>query len=260
MKERPILFSAPMVLSTLDGSKEQTRRTLKPQPVPADRPEIMGPWHWWNGKRGARDRFVTGSRDEADFARELAVHCPYGVPGDRLYVKERWQFADWTEDGMPWIRYAADGATKFFDSGTVPEAWGERLTDTWADLSAPANVAIDGKAADRRWRPSLFLPRWASRITLEITDVRAQRLQQISEDDARAEGVEFDVWDQALVARDYSTSECWLQTWSDRMTRYVRIEQLARASYRTLWESINGAGSWALNPWVFAISFRRAAP
>jgi hypothetical protein len=243
MKERPILFSAPMVLALLDGSKTMTRRIITPQPRLAPLPELTGPWSWWNGRLGKKtSRSVNLHDDASSFAAAMVQHCPYGAVGDRLWVKEACALVN---DGSPdpFLVYRADRGAR--------------------NLSGQRGGITYWMASDyepERWRPSIHMPRWASRITLEITDVRVQRLQEISEDDAKAEGVEFDVWDQALVARDYSTPDSWLQTWSDRMTRYVRIEQLARASYCTLWESINGAGSWALNSWVFAISFQRVAP
>ncbi len=238
---RPILFSAPMVRALLDGTKTQTRRLMVGPGAHkgskfADtkqwsRIEADGTWiGWYPG-------FSTQEKADAFTQRAYkggGVQCPYGVAGDRLWVRETWQHADWTEDGMPWIRYAADGAVRFIEGHKVPESWGERLTDRWADLSDPANVAIDGKAADRKWRPSIFMPPWASRITLEITEVRVQRLQDISEADAEAEGIQF--------LREHPDSD-------ETLT--------AHQLYKVIWEHINGAGSWGANPWVWALTFKR---
>jgi hypothetical protein len=191
MKERPILFSAPMVRAILEGSKTQTRRLVK---IP-------------------------------DFVRGEPFDCPYGKVGDRLWVRETWKYWDWTEDGMPWIKYQADDETKFFDS-CIPEEWSDRVEQVWAELSVSNNYEIDQAARDYKWRPSIFLPRWASRILLEITGVRIERLNDISVGDCCAEGAPLD---QTHA----------VETW-----------------YQELWESINGAGSWAANPWVWVIKFK----
>ena len=202
---KPILFSGPMVRAILAGIKSQTRRVVKPQP---DRIsfEVL--------------RDVEGGK--------------YGKPGDRLQVLETWQYADWTEDGYPFIRYRADGTVKLQD--TIPDDWSERLTDIWADLSDSDNYNIDGRAADRRWRAPIHMPRWASRITLEITDMRIERLQDISHDDAIAEGVRCN--------HDVGNSE------------YDRCSMSPQAHYYEVWESIHGAGYWEVNPFVWVVSFR----
>jgi hypothetical protein len=222
MTARPILMSGPMVQALLDGTKTQTRRVVNPriyvELTASDDPESI----------------TTGAVQQSDPAFGVAckqyVRCPYGAVGDQLWVRETWQYADWTEDGMPWIRYRADDATRFVDGHLLTEADCDRLTDRWESLSDPANVAIDGKAADRTWRPSIFMPRWASRITLTIADIRVQRLQEISDSDCVAEGISV-----APIARS---------------------EISPFEFYRDLWESINGAESWALNPWVWALTFR----
>jgi hypothetical protein len=111
--------------------------------------------------------------------------------------------------------------------------WQDRLLDTWADLSRPENIAIDGKAADRRWRPNIHIPRWASRLTLENTEVRVERVQDITLDDMLAEGIAaLPEWEGNQV----STESCW----------------------RSLWDSINGPRGygWDANPWVWVVSFR----
>jgi hypothetical protein len=169
------------------------------------------------------------------------TRCPYGEPGDRLWVKETHQYADWTEDGMPWIRYAADSAERFHDSGSIPDSWDEKLTDIWAELSGQRNVSIDGKAADRAWRPSIHMPRWASRITLEITSVRVERLQDIGRADAKAEGLPDSIGTGLPVSRG-------------------RMFGNAEQAFRDTWESINGVGSWDANPWVWVVEFTRVQP
>lgn len=117
-----------------------------------------------------------------------AVRSPYGRQGDRLYVKENYKYHDWTEDGTPYLEYiGGDVILKEPDS----HEWAMKLfCDVWADLSDPDNYAIDGRASDRKWRPSLFMPRWASRTHLKLEGIRIERLRDISESDAIAEGFE----------------------------------------------------------------------
>jgi hypothetical protein len=140
----------------------------------------------------------------------MTDECPHGKPRDRLWVRETWARPDRRADNLsPWI-YAADYAARPL----------------------------------LRWKPSIHMPRWASRITLEITDVRVERLQDISEADAIAEGVvrDFLEGDKATLWRNYATSG----------TTICPV-----FSYQTLWESINGPGSWDANPWVWTINFKR---
>lgn len=232
MTERGILFSAPMVRALLDGTKTQTRRVCKPA-------------------QAANLSYVTGIQDPRDFGQrplevrgsgwfgdedgEVQFRSPYGRPGDRLWVREAWQYADWTEEGLPFVGYSADGAKQIAHYvQNDSDGWGERLQNIWAELSRIENYAIDGRAADRHWRPSIHMPRWASRILLEIVSVRVERLQDISEADAIAEG-------------------CSGYRPDDDPFRDVE----PRDEYRELWESINGAGSWDANPWVWVVEFRR---
>jgi hypothetical protein len=239
VKERPILFSAPMVRAILFGEKTQTRRIVKPEPVPIPAEVFKDPkvpaerQFWWPSN-------VARSMVEV---RDMSALSPYGRAGDRLWVKETHQYADWSEDGMPWIRYAADYAERFHDSGSIPEAWGEKLTDIWEGLSAAENVAIDGKARDRAWRPSIHMPRWASRITLQITSVRVERLETISHRDALAEGVR--VWER----------------WEAERAGSIEVNSHdPRDAYAELWESINGRYSWPKNPWVWVVEFTQVQP
>lgn len=211
MKERPMLFSAPMVRAILDGRKTVTRRIVKARDL-----------EWMDVHQGLREP-------------DKAERCPYGQPGDRLWVRETWQFYDWTDDGQPCVRFAADNASKW--PLRIPEEQADRLTEIWAGLSAPENYSIDNHARDRRWRPSIHMPRWASRITLEVTSVRVERLQDISEADALAEGVT----DDGSLVTDLAGN--------DRGGAF--------AAFAALWEVINGADSWDDNPWVWVVEFRR---
>ena len=207
MKSRPILFSAPMVRALLAGTKTQTRRVAKhPHVLSAKR---------INSYPGHTLFYCTLQETVVGAASVGAVACPYGVPGDQLWVRETWahhvqaQGAERDEDG-PFV-YAADG----------PQALQARLAT--------------------KWTPGIHMFRWASRITLEITAVRVERLQDISEADAQAEGVEY----------------------SERFGGYCIGEAQhfnshdPRESYWSLWEAINGPGSVEANPWAWCLSFKR---
>lgn len=202
MKERPILFSAPMVRALLDGSKTQTRRVVKPEgahhlfqfrgtTAAAGADEPTGEWGWCGSSHVVNKH----------------IRCPYGQPGDRLWVREAWRVEKFIDNLAP--RELAAGCSVVYEASGEAPAW-------------------RGKQ-----RPSMFMPRWMSRITLEVTGVRVERLQDISEADAKAEG----------CPGTAPMGFC-----------------LSRIEYRELWESINGAGSWATNPWVWVVEFKRIKP
>lgn len=205
MKERPVLFNGAMVRAILDGRKTQTRRIVKQKYLP-----------WLEN---TVTNFLSGKWNQ----RPL----PYGKPGDRMWVRETWQGPVLDEEQQE--QWREDGPGRF----KKPEFCVYRATDT---LNA---VDEDGK--ELCWRPSIHMPRWASRIDLEITGVRVERLQDISEADALAEGV------MQQPGGWFSSAE-WQSATS------------ARAAYALLWESINGTGSWDANPWVWVIDFRRIKP
>lgn len=116
--------------------------------------------------------------------------CPWEA-GSRLYGREPWQYADWTEDGEPFIGYRSDGERRLITD--TPEEWGDKLADIWATLSDPANYAIDSRAADRRWRSAAIMPRWASRTTLRVVSVVVKRVGEVTEEEARAWGMRIPV-------------------------------------------------------------------
>lgn len=239
MKECPILFSAPMVQAILSGRKSQTRRVVKPQPHDPAAGLYGEPSMIHGSGSYMQDHLLAEGFDGGT--------CPYGQPGDHLWVKEAWQYADWTDDGYPWVRYAADRQKLLHES--IPQNWAERLNDTWEHLSRDENYGIDNCAADRRMRSSRFMPRWASRITLEITGVRVERLQDISEADAIVEGIE-----RVGGAMSCSPWKNYRIGKSGEMSMHCSAPT---RSYMTLWESINGPGSWDKNPWVWVIEFHR---
>lgn len=213
MKERPILFSAPMVRAILDGSKTQTRRIVKQSLERLG----DGDWHAFDHK-GINYRVNARHTTVAAWAH-LLQFCPHGQPGDRLWVRETWQGPLFDSD---------DDFEAFSES---PDDYKKPLYCEYAADGGPAPefVTQDDELV-QRWRPSIHMPRWASRISLEITGVRVERLNDISASDCVAEGC--------------GAEEFW-------------PESNARAQYERLWESINGPGSWAANPWVWVVEFKR---
>ena len=201
MKERPILFSGQMVRALLDGSKTQTRRVLKADFMHDPKGSLDAKWYF-RGPRAA----CWGSYET--LAELVAQHCPYGQPGDRLWVRETWA-APHSEDARPPRAIQVD------------------------------QMRIHYAASENRggllWRPSIFMPRWASRITLEIVSIRVEKLQDISEADALAEGVR-------------------------EINPYQGLSRAYARSYSVLWESINGPDSWSQNPWVWVIECKRVQP
>lgn len=217
-KERPILFSSPMIRAILDGRKSMTRRVVKPQPTHR---LVEGLGGVTIGMDPALDGAVWYGADGINPGRE--VRCPYGRPGDLLWVREAWRTCPGTY--VPGVEFA-DGVQRF------PE---------FEDLDS---LPRDWMNHDRK-RPSIHMPKWACRLWLRVTDVRVHRVQEISEDDARAEGV-FGPPESQAGWRQYPYESCHLES--------------ARDSFRSLWESINGKRpgcSWADDPWVWAVTFAR---
>jgi hypothetical protein len=204
-KDRPIIFSAPMVRALLDGRKSQTRRVLK-KTAAMDALAVFGP------------QFLTlpGNIDLIGYA-----------PGDRLYVREAHAIGFEYEDGCPVLT----------DSGDMIEAVFYRADD-------PGLIWYEcGDEVKTPWRPSIHMPRTASRITLTVTEVRVQRLQEISEADAVAEGCAWsDLWEGFTPCPDAGDA------------RYFNSRSAAR-SFKQLWLGIHGPDAWDANPWVVAVSF-----
>lgn len=220
MKARPILMSAPMVRALLEGRKTQTRRVVKPQP--SDDGDIEECQTYPN-------EFFLWSGGE----RQPSFLCPYGKPGDLLWVRETWQLH-----------------SKATDLGKVVYRASEAASHTEFHELVPVSLIGDMKPKpfQEGWRSSLHMPRWASRLTLELTEVRVERLQEISEANAIAEGIEP------------------VHTGAGELCGYANYQYLGEGigyfaddpikSYASLWESINGPGSWEVNPWVWALTFR----
>lgn len=195
-RERSIRLYAHEVRGVLSGRQTQTRRVIRGDHTKVFwHPIVVKGYGGWVNEHGR------------------PVPCPFGVPGDRLWVRETWA-EGWTYGGgnaVVW--YRADAQARF-----------KQRPDVVCDY-APLPDQV-------KWRPSIHMPRWASRITLEITEMRVQRLQEISEEDALAEGV---------------------------IGIYAHARTNPRGAFHALWGSINGPGSWDANPWVWAITFRRMA-
>lgn len=230
LRERPILFSAPMVRAVLDGSKTQTRRVVKPSPCwnveSIYRPFASEPNNWQGFAGGGPGAIVWyGS-------------CPYGQTGDRLWVRETYfAFGRWE------TRYSAKkGRDEWHFVDMTLECGKSYLYDADHPRPQPLAGKRDGGVTPKWWkRPAIFMPRAACRIELEETGVRVERLQDISEADARAEG--------ARECDPVSGREVLLAGASQRGSFALH--------YRDIWEQINGAGSWNANPWVWVVEFRR---
>ncbi len=233
MKERPILFSAPMVRAILAGTKTQTRRVVKiPGVMPHTSFVITHP-------EEEIIRFDDGTFHYLSTAAMSGPYaCPYGQPGDRLWVRETWRH---TCDSLEEARALTEDIT----SGTAVD-YRATYVDELMRNGPMARADAEECCRWETWKPSIHMPRWASRILLEVTDVRVQRLQDISGSDARAEGVE--------------RIHCYGPDCPDGEDGCnARGCYGARERFHELWDSINGAGAWGANPWVWALSFRRVA-
>lgn len=226
MKERPILFKGEMVRAILDGRKTQTRRM-------AIDPELSQYYEYapdvsFTQIGRAIFELHRKSKERPLLIPAFGVSCKYGVPGDRLWVKETWSWVSGVMGSMGkcTLNYRADGAQTVFDGEAVMNKTGKLMT------------------GENKWRPSIFMPRWASRITLEIIKIRVERLQDITEEDAIAEGIEI-----------IAPNDPFGRKWRNYYDRTPEAFSDPRKSYRSLWESINGKDSWDANPWVWVIEW-----
>jgi hypothetical protein len=246
MKELPVLFKGEMVRAILDGRKTQTRRVVKPQPA-RDARDVMkvGPRLWHIGKWERE-----GVTSPAGWAQ--IFKCPFGDPGDRLWVRETWKPGAWRDDGRiaidykaspeltktPWLRIPNDDMDEKFSD--YWHKWSNELQYAGIEPDDDGYYLWEPGKSPLKWKPSIFMPRWASRIMLEVVSVRVERLLEITPGDAKAEGIE--------VARDAykGAPEAFIQE------VYVR-------KFAKLWDKINakrGLG-WDVNPWVWVVEFRR---
>lgn len=221
MKERPILFSGAMVRAILDGSKTQTRRVIKNNPIEPHPVEKAAHYHTGDPSQG----YAWYWRDRGCWNSSKPFFCPYGHAGDRLWVRETHRLIDY--------------------SVTAPGCY--PVHDDWQAIYKADNLSEFIAAG--RWRPSIHMPRWASRIALEITGVRIERLQEISEEDALAEGIE-------------KSSDPSLSSWPFLGANHLikgtpKPHATAGQAFLDVWGSIYGAMSGIDNPWVWVIEFKR---
>lgn len=211
MKERPILFSTPMVQAILAGSKTQTRRICKP------------------ANTESLSFVVSDNGHFGDEEGDVSFTCPYGKPGERLWVRETWRVNSKATD-LACVVYRASE------------------NDSWTNFHKyfPVALAKDQKAMPAGWKPSIFMPRWASRILLEITDIRVERLNDISEEDAKNEGLIknslFGEWGGVVKHPTVPDHFRWFRSPIN--------------AFKNLWESINGEESWDKTPWVWVVEFK----
>jgi hypothetical protein len=232
IKERPILFSAPMVRAILEGRKTVTRRATKVQP-----------------RIDASGNFCVGNSNygQDGYGKPVTKHfvnscCPYGKRGDRLWVRETFALLG-NEDGccIDWqdnlVKGDERGAARIYRASCPPGDYGLNQIPAKAEWK-PDTEAME---YDGAWRPSIHMPRWASRILLEITDVRVERLQDITYEQAAAEGV------HRGPLREWCASD-----------EGGACHKYPVPAFRDLWQSVGG--SWDANPWVWVVEFKRVTP
>lgn len=225
-KQRPIIFSTDMVNAIIKGNKTQTRRIVKPQPKNV---EIIAGRQVWDPE---------------------VLKCPYGKPGDLLWVREFYKPINFEEDEQVTVQFR-DGSTRsFYPSDDQQEKWVERYEKLIYKLDKKGKLICNNETErfewdikDVPWTPSIHMPKDAARIWLRVTDVRVERLNSISEEDAVKEGVK--------KHSDYG---------STGFVDYLRPDEAlpdvdAIESFETLWQKINGKASWEANPWVWVVTF-----
>lgn len=240
MTERPLLLSPALVRATLDGLKTQTRRVVARKGW-----QCVGP----AAKPGTAIVASGGGRGFNPTRTEV-MPSPYGGPGDLLYVRETWRPYSWHEGEPIVLEYKAGGP--HHEAGGSPEAesWEERMWEALSKELDAKGVPTDEHGVYQwegesplRWRPSIHLPKWGSRLWLAVRDVRVQRLQEISEEDAIAEGV---------------NGGC-LRCGRPQPCGCPHPDPDHRDSFAHLWDSINAARGygWDTNPWVWAITYEK---
>ncbi|XFW48128.1 hypothetical protein AAHT77_06530 [Klebsiella pneumoniae] len=231
MKERGMIFNGEMVRAILDGRKTQTRRPIKWKQTrftEIGEREDGSKWPW---------------SEDAEHACDFWHPCPFGAVGDRIWVRETWgvvsheldedgRIQPWTPDRPATVIHEMPFGNGYYSGHAIYAADGDF---TWGDDDGYE----DGRSC---WKPSIHMPRAASRILLEITDVRVERLNAISEEDARAEGI---IDGGCLNCGEPEPCGC------------ANPEPDATDAFAYLWQSIYGSDSWNANPWVWVIEFKR---
>ncbi len=240
MKERGMIFNAEMVRAILDGRKTQTRRIVKGTDGAV---KLCKEWDI----NGEEIFVVLGEKDHTGMNPVLgAISCPFGAVGDRIWVRETWgvvsheldedgRIQPWTPDRPATVIHEMPFGNGYYSGHAIYAADGDF---TWGDDDGYE----DGRSC---WKPSIHMPRAASRILLEITDVRVERLNAISEEDAEAEGIDM----EAL----YDSQDCYDCIANHNMTG----RPMVTGAFKYLWESIYGEEGWKSNPWVWVIEFKR---
>lgn len=246
-RERPIIFSAPMVQALLEDRKTQTRRIVKPAPTGERRPLIEWSHH-----------LATACGDSSPDPEQLAAHserlrgrifpftmddgslfspaCPYGVPGDLLWVRETWYCDHFELQRGPYREVPQARELLYY-----------RATDAVRPDSRECWTGFAGETMTPPWKPAIHMPRWASRIRLTVTDIRIERLNDISEQDCIAEGIYNGEYDPGL-------GDGGKPGWCYATDKFAGT---LKHAYELLWDSIHGEGSFAHNPWVWVVSFKR---
>ncbi len=238
MKERGMIFNGEMVRAILDGRKTQTRRIMKVQPSDGFHPTHNGydldlNAHWYtpgvvdkNGYLQPAKKDVFGVADENE-----GYTCPFGAVGDRIWVRETWAEAG---AGAPDLKlYRAN----------YPE-------------HVPTHYENVPPADEIRWTPSIHMPRWASRITLEITGVRVEQLDKISEEDSIAEGMQGLICPSCKGDQDYSTTQYDTDTLAAVDEIPCQSCESNRSKFFALWDSIYGEANHCMGNWVWVIEFK----
>lgn len=235
-REIPILFTGAMVREVLAGRKTMTRRMVK-RPPPDDIAATSircDHYHPTIIDRRGEEQPGPETFGAFDDYGEWGCPCPYGAPGDRLWVRETWRVPSGFPPG---VQYRASNLLRAFDGNEPAEAHAVEPTD--------------------RWRPSIFMPRWASRLTLDVLSVRVERVQDIGDADVAAEGVTAEsvaaLWEGATRKARVGF------TGPDDASPVVPFDRMAPYFlWRIAWTLINGRASWDSDPWVWVVEFRRA--
>ncbi len=256
MKQRPILYSTQMVQGLLENRKTMTRR-LNGLERMNETPDNWNPYvgDFRIDKKGRLNQKFFNTNGFSDHAI-----CPYGKVGDLLWVKETIKLGAWRSDGRlafdykaspeltntPWVRFIDDDGTRF---NNLIERTCNQLHEKGILPDKTANYRWEPGKSPLNWTPSIHMPKAAARIWLKITNIRVERLQDISEEDSKAEGVEHyfrrfkeDCEEGAIIFKNYRDNSIYLN---------------AIHSFRSLWIKINGKDSWKLNPWVWVIEFEK---
>lgn len=245
MRERPILFSGEMVRRILDGSKTKTRRIVQ-SPAKTMQREGMevikrrAPGHAWYRDCVWSMRNRMGVWGDYTHEKFLTL-CPYGMVGDRLWVRETW---------APFV--APDGSGR--EGVAYRATCGDDGSFTWVGDDGGGSLSV-AEMQIHRWRPAIHMPRWASRIALEVTGVGVERLQAITPEDVAAEGVTI------LVAADTRHVLVPISRWKEWERTEKTATDAIRLQFAELWDGINGKRApWSRDPWVWVVSFRRVQP